>query len=186
VLLVAFMAGAAVAQTQAAPEASPQWEIRAERTPDGVLHCDYYEPGTMTREEPLTWPAESITSAHEVGKWAFNEEYRAPGEPVVREQALRPITLFAAPTPLAGAEKWDFSMGPEVGQAAVSVPPEGAGRGGGTIPTERPPAYRSDAQREVKDFSHFEGEGPCQTVRPDVPSALDQVNNRQFAPQWHF
>ncbi|MFH0810214.1 MAG: hypothetical protein V2A77_07070 [Pseudomonadota bacterium] len=73
------------------------------------------------------------------------------------------------------------------GTSARQSPGAEEGRGAqGIICPKRPPTYIAEDQAEVSNFSHFENIDGCLYVRPCIPSALQEVNNRQFAAQWHF
>jgi hypothetical protein len=193
VMLAVFLAGSAAAETTTVrPGATPQWDVEAHQTAEGGLHCSYYQPGTMVRETRLRGQDEErALRFQQVEKWEPNQQVRAfEGEPVMREQPLRDVTVFGQPTgvPLI-AEKWDLAQTP-TRLPRLFAPPtawgEEEGRGAMMEAPKRPPTYIAGAQQTETDFSRFELQEGCLYVRPEAPSALQQVNNRQFAPQWHF
>ncbi len=192
ILLIVLMAGGAAAQTSTTQ--TPQWDIKADRDAAG-LHCYYYpREETVVREQPLRGVEQQRAQRfQEVEKFQFNQRTRAfEGEPVIREQALREQTLFPPPLYTARvAEKWNWRHYPTPLECQFGPPtPWGmeqeAGRGGLVGTPERPPTYIAGAEQTVTDLSHFENIDGCLYLRPEFPSALQQVNNRQFAPQWHF
>lgn len=195
-LALGVAGGAAAQETVVQPEATPQWDVGVHRSPTGGVHCQYYESGTAIPETRLRGQNEdwALRFQEQTDKWALNEREQAFGRPedVVREQALREreIALFGGPTGEAEvSEKWAFRDEPTRLPDKYEMPTgweEGMGRGGAAVPTERPPTYIAQAQREVQDFSHFERVDGCLYVRPGYPEPLTQVNNRQFSPQWHF
>jgi hypothetical protein len=191
--LVALLAGGAWAETAVErPGATPQWDVKAHPSDAGGVHCYYYEPGTLGREMALREAPvqERALRFQKVEKWEPNARVRAfAGEPV-REQPLREASLFAAPAKVPRvAEKWAPTQSPTKFEDMFRRPTawaEGMGRGAMMEMGMRPPTYIAAAQQPVRDFSRFERVGDCLYVRPEFPSALQQVNNRQFSPQWHF
>jgi len=191
-LLAVLMAGGAAAQSATErQQATPQWDIKAYRTREGGVHCYYYKPGTLVREERLRGPEEQRARRFQkVEKFQFNQQLRAfRGEPVVREEPLREVSVFTAPKPLQEAGKWNFfrtpTRLPEKYGPPVSL--EEMGRGAAKLgPPQRPPTYIAEAQQAARDFRHFETVDECLYVRSEFPSPLQQVVNRQASPQWHF
>jgi hypothetical protein len=193
-VLVALLAGPAAAQTGVQQqEATPQWDIKAQQSPQGNLSCYYYPPGTITEpQEVMLGPQQQRQEdfAFLDSKWPLIEQaQRFSGLPVVREQALRAETTFAAPAPVIVGTKWNYfepfpqSLYPAFEPAA---PPEELGRGAmtGVEEPRRPPTYIAQDQHYEPNVSRFESVEGQLCLRPDPPSPLQQLNSRQFGLQW--
>lgn len=215
VVLVVCAVGQAAAQPAQSPQGLPdtqglpEWNASNQGGRGGVC----YAPSEASRDQAKPGPEqERAQRFQEVEKFQFNQRMHAfAGEPVlVREQPLQaaPGEAMYCP-PLIGPEQARalafhdvekfrldervraFAGQPVIREQPLTAGPFAAPRIACNISDcfHRPPTYIALDQEKVTDISPSPLEvGPdgCWRLRSVPISPLQQVNNRQFAPQWHM